>query len=422
MNHKKLNIGLFGFGNVGKALFLLLQKMQSPNLSIGRICVRNLEKHRDTDAPFTVNADDIFNDQDINFIVELIDQPDASFQIVTRALKSGRPVVTGNKKMLAAHLPELIELQRQTGVALLYDASACGSIPVIRNLEEYYDNDLLISLKGILNGSSNFVLSKVFNDGMTYADALRLATDAGFVESDPSLDLDGWDALYKLVILAVHAFGTYVPPSDIFCYGISNMNDHDISFANEKGRRVKLVGHVEKLSDGQMTMCVMPQLLSRNKYIYSVEDEFNGVVIKGQYYDKQFMFGRGAGGFPTASAVLSDITACLYDTPTRNAPTAPCQATPTMWFSASTCATTLRTTSRSCTSRKSARATRRTTPTLLSAASRWPASAPRATSCTAGASSLPPIPATDTRQRQQSPHGHSSMRALSIPTRLSISD
>lgn len=313
MNHKKLNIGLFGFGNVGKALFLLLQKMQSPNLSIGRICVRNLEKHRDTDAPFTVNADDIFNDQDINFIVELIDQPDASFQIVTRALKSGRPVVTGNKKMLAAHLPELIELQRQTGVALLYDASACGSIPVIRNLEEYYDNDLLISLKGILNGSSNFVLSKVFNDGMTYADALRLATDAGFVESDPSLDLDGWDALYKLVILAVHAFGTYVPPSDIFCYGISNMNDHDISFANEKGRRVKLVGHVEKLSDGQMTMCVMPQLLSRNKYIYSVEDEFNGVVIKGQYYDKQFMFGRGAGGFPTASAVLSDITACLYD-------------------------------------------------------------------------------------------------------------
>lgn len=313
MTDKHLNIGLFGFGNVGHALYRLLEQMNDPRVTIRRVCVHNLDKKRDVEADFTDNADDIFNDSEINFIVELIDNADASFDIVSRALRSGRPVVTGNKKMLARHLEELIGLQRQTGTGLLYDASACGSIPVIRNLEEYYDNDLLISLKGILNGSSNYVLSKVFNENMSYSQALAQATAAGFVESDPSLDIDGWDALYKLVIVTVHAFGTYVAPERIFCYGIGNMNDDDIRFANEKGRRVKLVAHVEKLDSGKLVMCVMPQLLSRNKYIYSVEDEFNGVVIKGRYYDKQFMFGRGAGGFPTASAVLSDITASLHD-------------------------------------------------------------------------------------------------------------
>ncbi|MBR2014715.1 MAG: homoserine dehydrogenase, partial [Alistipes sp.] len=235
------------------------------------------------------------------------------YTIVKRALQSGLPVVSGNKKMLAHHIEELIDLQARYNVGLLYDASACGSIPVIRNLEEYYDNDLLTSVKGILNGSSNFILSKIFNENMSYGDALKLAQDLGFAESNPSLDIDGWDSLFKLIIITVHAFGLYVAPEKIFTYGISNMNDSDIRFANEKERRFKLVAHVEKLKDNRLIMSVMPQLISRNKYIYSVEDEFNGVVIKGLFYDKQFMFGRGAGGYPTGSAVLSDITACLYD-------------------------------------------------------------------------------------------------------------
>jgi homoserine dehydrogenase len=313
MNIKHLNIGLFGFGTVGQGLYKLLERVNSPNVSISRICIRDIEKPRSVQADFTDNADDIFNDPNINFIVELIDDAEASFDIVKRALISGRPVVSGNKKMLAYHIVELIELQKETGVALLYDASACGSIPVIRNLEEYYDNDLLISVKGILNGSSNFVLSKIFNEHMSYNDALNLATQQGFVENDPSLDLDGYDSLYKLIIITIHAFGTYVAPEDVFCYGISTMNDCDIRFANEKDRRVKLVAHVEKVDGKKLIMGVMPQLLSRNKYIYGVEDEFNGVVIKGLFYDKQFMFGRGAGGYPTGSAVLSDITACLYN-------------------------------------------------------------------------------------------------------------
>lgn len=310
---KTLKIGLFGFGTVGRGLFELLKYVPMPNVTIKRICVRDASRDRGVKADFTSSADDIFDDPEINFIVELIDDAEASFNIVSRAIKKRLPVVTGNKKMLAHRLPELIELQKQYESTLLYDASACGSIPVIRNLEEYYDNDLLISVKGILNGSSNFILSKIFNDNMSHSDALELARKEGFLESNPTLDLDGWDSLFKLIIIGVHAFGVYVDPDKVFNYGITHMNDNDIRFAREKDRRIKLVAHVEKLSDNRLVMCVIPQLISRNKYIYSVEDEFNGVVIKGLFYDKQFMFGRGAGARPTSSAVLSDITACLYD-------------------------------------------------------------------------------------------------------------
>lgn len=315
MDNKQINIGLFGFGTVGKGLYDVLKKIQPENVSIVKVCVRNAAKHS-AEAPeleFTSNADDIFTNSRINFIVELIDDAEAAYGIVKRALQAKIPVVSGNKKMLARHIQEMIQLQRDNDTALLYDASACGSIPVIRNLEEYYDNDLLISVKGILNGSSNFILSKIFNEGMNYAEALKLAQDLGFAESDPTLDIGGWDSLFKLIIITIHAFGVYVEPEQIFTFGIGNMNEHDIQFAHEKRRRVKLVGWAEKVDEDKLVLSVMPHLLSKQKYIYSVEDEFNGVVIKGLFYYKQFMFGQGAGGFPTGSAVLSDITAQLYD-------------------------------------------------------------------------------------------------------------
>ena len=315
MDNKQINIGLFGFGTVGKGLYDVLKKIQPENVSIVKVCVRNVAKHsaEAPDLEFTSNADDIFTDTRINFIVELIDDAEAAYGIVKRALQAKIPVVSGNKKMLARHIQEMIQLQRDNDTALLYDASACGSIPVIRNLEEYYDNDLLISVKGILNGSSNFILSKIFNEGMNYAEALKLAQDLGFAESDPTLDIGGWDSLFKLIIITIHAFGVYVEPEQIFTFGIGNMNEHDIQFAHEKRRRVKLVGWAEKVDEDKLVLSVMPHLLSKQKYIYSVEDEFNGVVIKGLFYYKQFMFGQGAGGFPTGSAVLSDITAQLYD-------------------------------------------------------------------------------------------------------------
>ena len=311
MNGKKLNIGLFGFGTVGRGLYDVLQRIGTKNVEIKRICVRDISKPRAVEADFTDKADDIFNDPDINFIVELIDDAEAAYTIVKRALQSRLPVVSGNKKMLAYHIEELIALQSQYNVALLYDASACGSIPVIRNLEEYYDNDLLLEVKGILNGSSNYILSRVFDHAESYDSALAQAQALGFAESDPSFDIEGYDSLFKLVIITVHALGTYVAPEKIFTYGISTIHDSDIRYAREKNVKIKLVAQVVKVSDEHFTMFVMPEFVTPSKYIYSVDDEYNGVVIRGECYDRQFMFGKGAGSLPTASSILSDIMARL---------------------------------------------------------------------------------------------------------------
>lgn len=313
---KDINIGLVGFGTVGQALYNVVAKASNTHASITKICVRSLSKPRMVSVPkemLTTSVDDILNDDTINLVVEVIDDANAAYRIVSDALKKGKNVVSGNKAMLARHLPELIDLQRSSGSALLYDASSCGSIPVIRNLEEYYDNDLLLEVKGILNGSSNYILSRVFDHGEDYDDALRRAQELGFAESDPTHDISGNDSLNKLVIITLHAIGVYVDPADIFVYGIQTIGREDIQYAREKGMKIKLVAQVVKLADNGFTMFVMPEFVAPNKYIYSVDDEYNGVVIRGECYDRQFMFGKGAGGNPTASSLLSDITALRHD-------------------------------------------------------------------------------------------------------------
>ena len=313
---RKIKIGLFGFGVVGQGIHQVLGRSKNANAEIIGICVRNPDKPRAVAADrslFTASPDAILDNPEVDLVVEVIDDAAASYDIVRRALLKGIPVVSGNKTMLARHLPELIAIQKENGVALLYDASSCGSSPVIRNLEEYYDNDLLLEVKGILNGSSNYILSRVFDHGADYADALRQAQELGFAESDPSFDIEGYDSLFKLVIITVHALGAYVAPERIFTYGISTIHDSDIRYAREKGVKIKLVAQVVKVSDECFTMFVMPEFVTPDKYIYSVDDEYNGVVIRGECYDRQFMFGKGAGSLPTASSILSDIMARLHD-------------------------------------------------------------------------------------------------------------
>lgn len=311
---RRIKIGLIGFGTVGEGLYEVLQKSPNARAEIKQVCVKNPNKKRNIDnSIITLNVDDLLNDNEINLIVELIDDDKEAYEIVKKSLISGKSVVSGNKKMIAENITELISLQKKYNTALLYDASACGSIPIIRNLEEYYDNDLLESITGILNGSSNFILTRIFNDNMDYKKALNLAQELGFAESNPIFDVEGFDSLYKLVILAVHGFGTIVNPDDVLNYGISNISDFDIQYAKEKDYKIKLVAQVTKINNKEITLYVLPRLLTKDKYIYSVEDEYNGVVIKGEAYDKQFMFGKGAGGHPTGSAVLSDITARLHN-------------------------------------------------------------------------------------------------------------
>jgi len=311
---KKLKIGLFGFGVVGAALYHVLQNKSSLNAEIKKVCIKHIDKKRNgPESLFTDDAAALLSDPDINVIVELIDDSDAAFEIVRTALKSGKAVVSANKKMVAEHLKELLELQSKYKVPLLYESACCASIPVIRNLEEYYDNDLLQSISGIVNGSTNYILTKVREHNTSFQQALVEAREAGFAESNPYMDVEGVDAVNKLSILIAHAYGIIGTPGDLVYSGIQRLENGDSQFANEKGLVIKLVAQARKLSNGEVTALVLPQFVRSDSQLFSVKDEYNGVVIESSLADKQFFCGKGAGGFPTASAVLSDLSALRYD-------------------------------------------------------------------------------------------------------------
>ncbi len=311
--HKRLTIGLFGFGVVGEGLYQVLKLTPSLNASIKKICIRHIGKKRNAPAElFTRNRNELLFDDDINVIVEVIDDSDAAFEIVTTALKNGKSVVSASKKMIATHLSELLELQQTTGESFLYEAAACASIPVIRNLEEYYDNDLLHSIKAIVNGSTNFILTKMFEERLDFKQALILAQQLGFAESNPSLDIEGYDAVNKWTFLLTHAYGIIENPNNIVFTGIQNINAGDAAVAKEKNFHIRLVAQAQKLQSGKVAAFVLPQFVRSDDHLAFVRNEFNGVVIESGFADKQFFYGKGAGSFPTASAVLSDLSALRY--------------------------------------------------------------------------------------------------------------
>src|SRR5450755_1929409 len=311
--HKQLTIGLFGFGVVGEGLYKVLQQTPSLKASIKKVCIKNPQKKRDAPAAlFTTDRDEILFDPAINVIVEVINESGPAFEIVSTALRQGKDVVSASKKMIAEHLPELLQLQQQTGQSFLYEAAACASIPVIRNLEEYYDNDLLHSIKAIVNGSTNFILTKMFEDKLDFQQALLLAQQLGFAESDPSLDVEGYDAANKWTFLLTHAYGILVETPDLVFTGIQHIQAGDAVVAREKHFDIKLVAQAKKLQTGKVAAFVLPQFIRQDDHLAFVKNEYNGVVIESGFADKKFFYGKGAGSFPTASAVLSDLSALRY--------------------------------------------------------------------------------------------------------------
>lgn len=312
--HKQLTIGLFGFGVVGEGLYRVLQQTPSLKASIRKVCIKNVDKKRNAPASlFTTDRNELLNDPEINVIVEVIDDAKAAFEIVTTAFRNGKQVVSSSKKMIAENLPALLELQQQTGRSFLYESAACASIPVIRNLEEYYDNDLLHSLRAIVNGSTNFILTKMFEEGLDFKQALLLAQQAGFAESNPVLDVDGFDAVNKWSILLAHAYGIVEQPENILFNGIRQIHAGDAAVAKARNQQIKLVAQASKLKDGTVAAFVLPQFVNNTDHLAFVKNEYNGVVIETGFADKQFFYGKGAGSLPTASAVLSDISALRYE-------------------------------------------------------------------------------------------------------------
>ncbi len=311
---KKLNIGLFGFGVVGEGIYKVLSEKSQLNTHIKKIVIKHPDKQRNAPVElFSTDAQEILNDKEIDVVVELIDDADAAFEIVKTALTKGKSVVSANKKMIAEHHFELIDLQRKNGVSFLYEAAVCGSIPILRNLEEYYDNDLLNYINGIVNGSTNYILTKMRVENETYENALIAAQENGFAESNPALDVEGIDAAYKLSIITLHAFGRLISPQDILKKGITALKSEDFKYASEKGFVIKLIAGCAINELNNLTPTVLPSFIEKTKTLGLVNNEFNGVLIGSALADEQFLYGKGAGRYPTSSAVLSDISALRYD-------------------------------------------------------------------------------------------------------------
>ena len=310
---KNINIGLFGFGCVGQGLYETLNNSKNFAGEIVKICIKNPEKKRRLASElFTTQRDQVIHDPNIDIVVELIDDADAALAIVTDSLRAGKSVVTANKKMVAENLEYLVQLQQETGKAILYEGAVCGSIPIIRTLEEYFGHEPLNEIKGIFNGSTNYILTKIFEERLDFPTALKDAQALGFAESDPTLDIQGFDPKFKLSILLTHAFGIHVPPSQITNLGIDRIKASDLEYARFNGYTIKLVAQAKRIGE-QVFGFVIPQFVDPTHNLANIRNEFNAVTINGEFCDDQLFIGKGAGSLPTGAAVLSDISALSYD-------------------------------------------------------------------------------------------------------------
>ncbi|CAN5895919.1 homoserine dehydrogenase [soil metagenome] len=313
-NEENISVALFGFGCVGQGLYDVLNHSEVLRADIEKICVKDPSKKRTVDMSLiTYDKNDILDRKDLDVVVEMINDTEEAFAIVKRALQNKTSVVSASKKMLATYFEELYELQEEHNVALIYEGSAGGSIPIIRTLEEYYDNELLSSLRGILNGTTNYILTRMELESKDYSGILKDAQSNGFAEIDPWLDVAGFDTMYKLCLLSIHAFGVILKPEQILALGIQNVTFNDIRYAREKGLRIKLVASAAKSADNKFRVYVMPRFVKPDDELYKIMYEYNGIEVEGAFSCTQTFTGKGAGSHPTGSAVLSDISALTYN-------------------------------------------------------------------------------------------------------------
>jgi len=306
-NH--INIGLVGFGCVGQALYDIIEDEALP-FRISRICVKNRDKGRSLPGEkFTYQYQELIDDPNIEVIVELIDDAEAAFAMVKQGLMAGKKVVTANKKMVAEHLEELMTL-KENGGRLWYEAAVCGGIPIVKTMDQFYNYEPIQEIAGIFNGSSNFILTKIEQEGLDYHQALKLAQDLGFAESNPLLDVGGYDTMNKLVILLCHAYGIAVSPSSLCTIGIQNITADDLQFAGERERKIKLIARGLRTGD-QVHAYVMPCFIDESQSLSHVDNEFNAVQIRGKYTGDHLFTGKGAGGSPTAASVIADVYATI---------------------------------------------------------------------------------------------------------------
>ena len=315
-SHPVRRIGIVGWGPVGGALIRLIETdadriaaRTGVRLEVARVAVRNLSAERDVNLPpdsFTRDPASVVNSPDIHLVVETIGGIEPARQLVIDSLKSGKPVVTANKELVANVGQELFEAASAGGVDLFFEAAVGGGIPLIRVLRESLAGERITRVMGIVNGTTNFILTKMTEEGAVYADVLAEAQSLGFAEADPTADVEGSDAAAKAAILATIAFGAKVVAGDVYQEGISQISKDDIAAASHMGHVIKLLAVAE--SDGnQVAVRVHPTMVSRNHPLAAVRESFNAVFLEGSEVDDLMLYGRGAGGGPTASAMLGDV-------------------------------------------------------------------------------------------------------------------
>jgi len=317
---EKVKIAILGFGNVGTGVWKILlenkkeiMKRSNYEIEVAKILVKDINKKRDIVVPkemLTDNIDDIINDESIKIVVELIGGRSEAKQYMIRAMKAKKHIVTANKLVIANWGKELFRIAKEENVLFYYEASVAGGIPIIREINESLTANRIEQITGIINGTTNYVLSKMTIDGSSFKDALKEAQKKGYAEADPTSDIDGYDAVYKLAIMASLSFGTEVNHDCIYREGIRNISDIDIEYAKQFGYTIKLLA-IAKEDNNKLELRVHPTLIPSSHPMANVNDAFNAILIKGNAVGELMLYGKGAGALPTGSAVVSDIISIL---------------------------------------------------------------------------------------------------------------
>ncbi len=319
MSKSPLKIGLAGFGNVGAGVYknleknrALLKKRTGRDILVHRVAVRDKTKKREVSLPkenVTTNLLDLINDDEIELVVELIGGVDKAFEFVKAALEKGKTVVTGNKALLAERGRELFEVARANETSIYYEAAVAGGIPIIKTVQESLIGNHIQSVAGIINGTCNYILSRMSDAGLEYSAALEEAKKLGYAEADPTLDVSGWDAAHKAIILASLSYGRWVPAEEIYVEGIEKVTKPDIEFANSLGYTIKLLAIIRLHDDknGAIEVRVQPSLVKKDHILSSVRGVFNAIMVTGDVVGETLFYGSGAGQDPTSSSVIGDI-------------------------------------------------------------------------------------------------------------------
>ena len=309
-----VSIAIMGHGVVGSGVAeILLTHKQKLFARLGEeIYIKKVLDLREfPDSPiadrFTKDFEEIINDLEIRVVVEVMGGLHPSYEFVSRCIKAGKSVVTSNKELVAAYGAELLALAKENNVNFLFEASVGGGIPIIRPMNQCLVANIVDEIAGILNGTTNFILTKMIEDGMQFADALKLAQELGYAEKDPTADVEGHDSCRKICIISSLVFGKHVYPESVYTKGISQVDLTDVAAADVLGSAIKLVASVRQLPDGRILPVVMPTLIPHENIMAGVNDVFNAVLVYGDGIDQTMFYGRGAGKLPTASAVLGDV-------------------------------------------------------------------------------------------------------------------